>query len=109
MLWLAWGYGRGVARRLYRSSPLSPAKLGLLIGVGYARLMLLGLNTWWIDAVMTRFLEFHLTTKSLAIGYVRSDLAEDGAEVALDILGERRRAFVRCDALYDPQNERLRS
>ncbi len=51
----------------------------------------------------------HHLGKSLAIGYVRSDLAEDGAEVALDILGERRRAFVRCDALYDPQNERLRS
>ncbi len=51
----------------------------------------------------------HHLGKSLAIGYVRSDLAEDGAEVALDILGERRRAIVRCDALYDPQNERLRS
>ena len=51
----------------------------------------------------------HHLGKSLAIGYVRSDLAEDGTELALDILGERRPAVVRCDALYDPQNERLRS
>jgi dimethylglycine dehydrogenase len=51
----------------------------------------------------------HHLGKSLAIAYVRSDLARDGVSVAVDILGERRPARVHLQALYDPGNERLRS
>ena len=51
----------------------------------------------------------HHIGKSLAIAYVRSTHAEDGVEVTVDILGERRSATVRTDAFYDPGNERLNS
>ena len=44
--------------------------VGVVVGVGYAWLMLAGLRTWWVGAITTPFLEFHWTTKSLAIGYV---------------------------------------
>jgi ABC-type antimicrobial peptide transport system permease subunit len=46
------------------------AALGVLAGVGYAWLMLVGLRTWWIGAVSTPFLELYITPRSLAIGYV---------------------------------------
>jgi len=45
------------------------ALLGVAAGVGYAQLMLLGLRTWWIGAVVSPFLEFHWTARSLVIGY----------------------------------------
>ena len=35
--------------------------LGVPAGVGYAALMLLGLRTWWVAAVVTPFLQLHLT------------------------------------------------
>ena len=41
---------------------------GTLIGVAYAWLMLGGLRTWWLDAVVTPFLTLHCTTGSLMIG-----------------------------------------
>ena len=47
--------------------------------------------------------------KSLAIAYLRTDLANEGRLVSVDILGERRPAQVHIDALYDPGNERLRA
>ena len=43
--------------------------LGVAAGVGYAALMLLGLRTWWLGAVVTPFLRLHVTWESLAIGY----------------------------------------
>ena len=45
--------------------------LGVLIGLGYAGLMLAALQSksWWLGAVTTPFLEFHYTTRSLLIGY----------------------------------------
>ena len=43
--------------------------LGLAVGVGYAALMLAGLQTWWLAAVTTRFLSLHVTLRSLSIGY----------------------------------------
>ena len=45
------------------------ALLGIAAGIGYAQLMLLGLRTWWIGAVVSPFLEFHWTYRSLIIGY----------------------------------------
>lgn len=51
----------------------------------------------------------HHLRKSLAIAYVRSDLAEEGLDLAVDILGYRHPATVRAGALYDPQNQRLKS
>jgi ABC-type antimicrobial peptide transport system permease subunit len=42
--------------------------LGSLSGIAYALLMILGLRTWWIDAVVTPFLELHIRPLSLAGG-----------------------------------------
>ncbi len=46
------------------------AVLGVVAGVGYAWLMLAGLRTWWVGAITTPFLDFYLTGRSLAIGYL---------------------------------------
>jgi dimethylglycine dehydrogenase len=51
----------------------------------------------------------HCIGKSLAAGYVPRELAQDGAQFAIDILGEMRTATVRLAPLYDPQGLRLRS
>ena len=47
--------------------------------------------------------------KSIALAYVRTDLAVAGTELHIEILGERRRAFVGTEPLYDPDNLRLRA
>lgn len=45
------------------------AALGVLLGVGYARLMVHGLNTWWVAATAEPFLRLHVTARSLVIGF----------------------------------------
>ena len=47
--------------------------------------------------------------KSLALAMVRPDLAVEGSEVEIEILGERRRATVIPESPFDPNNERLRA
>jgi dimethylglycine dehydrogenase len=47
--------------------------------------------------------------KSIALGYVRADLARPGESLEIDILGERRPATVGREPLYDPENARLRA
>ena len=47
--------------------------------------------------------------RSIALGYVRSDLAVAGTSLELEILGERRRAVIAPEPLYDPHNARLRA
>ena len=47
--------------------------------------------------------------QSIALAYVRTDLAAPGTELSVEILGERRRAVVATEPLYDPQNLRLRA
>ena len=46
------------------------AALGVLAGVGYAWLMIVGLTTWWRGAIGTTFLELYIPWHSLLIGYV---------------------------------------
>ncbi len=47
---------------------------------------------------------------SVALGMVRTDLAEPGTELTVEIYGEHRRAVVQADQpLWDPENERLRA
>lgn len=51
----------------------------------------------------------HRVDKSLALGMVRSDLAEPGTELEVEIFGERFKAIVQPEqAVWDPANERLR-
>lgn len=51
----------------------------------------------------------HCADKSIALGYVRTDLAKAGTSVEIEILGERRQAEIVDEPIYDPDNERLRS
>jgi dimethylglycine dehydrogenase len=47
--------------------------------------------------------------QSIALAYVRTDLATPGTELEVEILGERRRASVGREPLYDPENLRPRA
>jgi dimethylglycine dehydrogenase len=47
--------------------------------------------------------------QSIALAYVRTDLAAPGSELEVEILGSRRRAVVGREPLYDPENARLRA
>ncbi|NNG05892.1 MAG: hypothetical protein HKM95_17565, partial [Inquilinus sp.] len=47
--------------------------------------------------------------KSIALAYVRNDLAVEGEALEVEIFGERRPAVVGQELLYDPANERLRA
>lgn len=48
---------------------------GVIIGIGYAWLMLAGLRTWWLGAVVTPFLTMHLDNpSSLLIGLISGSL-----------------------------------
>ena len=47
--------------------------------------------------------------QSIALAYVRTDMAVPGTELTVEILGERRRAVVAVEPLYDPQNMRLKA
>jgi dimethylglycine dehydrogenase len=51
----------------------------------------------------------HCLKKSLAIGYARSEFAEAGTELSIEILGERRQATVLRESPYDPDNLDLRA
>jgi dimethylglycine dehydrogenase len=47
--------------------------------------------------------------RSIALAYVRADLALPGVALEVEILGERRAAVVGREPLYDPENLRLRA
>ena len=51
----------------------------------------------------------HRVQKSLGFGYVDPANSEPGTELAIDLLGERCRATILKDPVYDPGNERLRA
>ena len=51
----------------------------------------------------------HFLGKSLAIGYVRAELAKAGTELAIEILGERKPATVIPESPYDAENLALRA
>ena len=50
----------------------------------------------------------HTVGKSLALGYVDTNVAVDGAAVTIHVLGQERRAHVQVTPLLDPQSARLR-
>ena len=71
---LAVGFPRRQVARLLAAEGLLVAAggslLGVAAGVGYAALLLAGLETWWLAAVVTPFLHLYVTPQSLAIGGV---------------------------------------
>ena len=48
---------------------LAGGLLGVPLGIGYAALMLLGLRTWWLAAIVTPFLQLYMTPLSLIVGF----------------------------------------
>jgi len=51
----------------------------------------------------------HRTGKSIALGYVDTALANEGRELLVDVFGQKRRATVVPEVIYDPDNLRLRA
>lgn len=51
----------------------------------------------------------HRIEKSIALATIRTDCTAEGSEVEIEVLGERRRAVVAREPLYDPENARLRA
>jgi ABC-type lipoprotein release transport system permease subunit len=45
------------------------ALVGVAGGIGYAWLMIYGLNHWWTAAIVTAFLDLYVTPLSLVVGY----------------------------------------
>lgn len=50
----------------------------------------------------------HTVGSCLALGYLPLDKTGAGAAVEVDVYGERRRAIVVPEAIYDPENQRPR-
>jgi putative ABC transport system permease protein len=86
----ALGFKRRQVRRLLLGEGLIIATvggiLGLILGVGYAALLLLGLRTWWLAAITAPFLQFYLTPTSLIIG-LASGIVLALAAIAFSIRG----------------------
>ena len=51
----------------------------------------------------------HTLNRSVALAYVRTDLATPGTVLQVEVLGQLRSATVQAEPLYDPKNERLRA
>ena len=66
------GFGPGSVRRLFLAEGLLLAvigsALGLVAGIGYAALLMLGLRTWWVEAVGTTALTLHVGWMPLVAG-----------------------------------------
>jgi dimethylglycine dehydrogenase len=50
----------------------------------------------------------HCSQKSVALGFLPVELIEEGAEVEIEILGDRRKAVLYTAPLFDPGAERMR-
>ncbi|HET9529673.1 MAG TPA: FtsX-like permease family protein [Blastocatellia bacterium] len=68
----AVGFPLGKIRKIFITEGAMLATIGSLAGlggaIGYGWLMMLGLRTWWVDAVGTRLLTLHINPTSLVIG-----------------------------------------
>lgn len=73
-LLLAAGHAPGFVRNLLLGEGAALAAAGCLLGlpgaVGYAKLMLYGLNTWWSGAIGASFLSLHVRSEDLAAGAI---------------------------------------
>ncbi len=69
----AVGFTRGRAAKVFTAESalvaIDGAGLGVLCGIGYAWLMIVGLRTWWVAAVSTPFMRLHVGWLSLVLGF----------------------------------------
>lgn len=75
--WRSRRTGRWLAMEGFVVSSLG-ALLGVVVGVGYAWLMITGLKTWWVGAISSPFLIMHPGIVSLAIGFFVGLLVAQG-------------------------------
>jgi ABC-type antimicrobial peptide transport system permease subunit len=72
-LLVALGWSMRQVRRLWAAEGLAIALVGgiagVLLGIGYAALMIVGLRTWWVAAITSPFVDLHFTPTSLVVGY----------------------------------------
>jgi glycine cleavage system aminomethyltransferase T len=47
--------------------------------------------------------------KNIGFAYLPIDLAEEGSPLEIEVFGERIKAAVAADVLYDPKGERIRA
>ena len=75
----ALGFSTARIRRLFLAEGALLAIIGSLLGVlgaiAYAKLLMYGLKTWWVDAVGTTALVLHVSWQSMLIGAVGGILA----------------------------------
>ena len=73
-LFKATGFNQKQVRSVWLSEmlivSLVGALIGIVLGVGYAWLMIWGLSTWWVGAISRPFLTMHVSPLSLAIGLI---------------------------------------
>ena len=51
----------------------------------------------------------HTVEESLAFAYIDASVADKGSELAVEILGEKCKALILSEPLWDPQNKRQRN
>ena len=77
-LMCATGFPLPMIRRLWLIEvslvSLAGATLGILVGIGYAALMIWGLSTWWVGAISRPFLHLNLTPSTMLIGLISGAL-----------------------------------
>ena len=73
-LLLATGYPLAAVSRRFLGEGIALAALGGLLGLAgahlYAYLLLVGLHTYWLEAIGTPFLHLHVRWPSLGVGYL---------------------------------------
>ncbi|MCA9128422.1 MAG: ABC transporter permease [Planctomycetales bacterium] len=74
-LGLAPGRVRSLLMGEYLYVTVAGACLGVGLGIAYAAAMIAGLETWWIGAISTQFLQFSFRYASLVFGFVGGVLA----------------------------------
>jgi len=78
----AVGFGPRDVRRLFLLEgvvlAVAGSLLGILAAIAYAALLMLGLRTWWVDAVGTTALRLHVTWLPLVVGASAGILAAIG-------------------------------
>ena len=83
------------------------ALTGLLVWIGFVK------TEWdplgWLGVGLVTTAGYgHAIGRSIALAYLRSDLAKPETRLEVEILGERRAAIVASEPIYDPENARLR-
>lgn len=70
----ALGYSQRMISAIFISEGAMVAGVGGLLGIGwgiaFAWLMLVGLRTWWLAAIVTPFLQLHVSDGTLIVGWL---------------------------------------